>query len=280
MISWTRQALPLLAAATLLALPGTPVEAAAAFSFYGTTATGLTFNRPNADTASLSGKIVGYGVQPFFVDANATCTIRSIQEGAFDGWIYLYRGAFDPSTPLANLEAANDDGELGKGSSTIQNETLNSNQSYYLVTAAAEPGASGSYSNFVACSGATRVLAGDGSMPAYDGRYTELGKGRFRVSATWRDFQGNTGSGRFVPLGSQDSGVIWFFSPSNFEVMIKVLDACGFNNRYWVFFAAVTSVEFQITVLDTYTGAFKVYENALGVSAPAVTDTNAFQTCP
>ena len=88
------------------------------------------------------------------------------------------------------------------------------------------------------------------------------------------------GVGRFVPLGSEDSGVIWFFSPSNFEVMIKVLDACTLNNRYWVFYAAVTSVEFEITVTDTFTGATKTYTNELGVSAPAVTDTSAFQTCP
>jgi hypothetical protein len=254
-------------------------EANAAFAFYGTTNTGKTFNRPTEDRTALTGKVVGYGVQPFFVDADATCTLYSVQEFA-NGLIYLYEGAFDPSAPLQNLVAADDDADLGAGTSAVFGVPLDRNKSYYLVTSATDPGGGGSFSTFVACAGAARVLAGDGSMPAYDGRYSELGKGRFRISATWKDFQGGTGVGRFVPLGSEDSGVIWFFSPSNFEVMIKVLDACSFNNRYWVFFAAVTSVEFVITVEDTFTDTSRTYSNALGVSAPAVTDTNAFQTCP
>ncbi|MBZ0090510.1 MAG: hypothetical protein K8H90_09050, partial [Thermoanaerobaculia bacterium] len=228
-----------------------------------------------------SGKVVGYSSQPFFVDVNATCTVSGVQEGGFNGVLYLYQGAFDPSNPTANLLASNDDAPaVGAGMSALSGVALDGNRSYYLVTASNEPGVTGSFTNFVACTGAGKVLAGDGSMPAYDGRYQEVNRGRFRISATWRDFQSNTGVGRFVPLGSEDSGVIWFFSPSNFEVMIKVLDACTLNNRYWVFFAAVTSVEFEITVTDTFTNTTKKYTNPLGVSAPAITDTGAFQTCP
>jgi len=263
------------------ALPAaTAAWAGAAYSFYGTTESGPTFNRPNEAGNALSGQVVTYSVQPFFVDADASCTLYSVQEGSFDGMIFLYGGAFDPTEPLLNLIGQNDDADLGAGSSAIVGAALDHSRSYYLVTAAKTAGTNGNFSTFVACSGANRVLAGDGSMPAYDGRYGEVQKGRFRISATWRDFQGGTGSARFVPLGSQDSGVLWFFSPSNFEVMIKVLDACDFNNRYWVFYSAVTSVEFEITVTDTFTGTTKTYQNALGVSAPAVTDTNAFETCP
>ena len=266
--------------AAVLALGAAPAWAGAAFSFYGTTASGPTFNRPSADGLSLSGQIVAYAVQPFFVDADATCAIYSVQEGSFDGMIFLYSGAFDPTQPLLNLAGQSDDAELGPGSSALAGVALQDERSYYLVTAAESAGTNGDFSSFVACSGATRVLAGDGAMPAYDGRYGEVQKGRFRISATWRDFQSHTGSAKFVPLGSSDSGVLWFFSPSNFEVMIKVLDACDFNNRFWVFFAAVTSVEFEITVTDTFTDTTKRYQNALGVSAPAVTDTSAFETCP
>jgi len=269
----------LLAASAVLA-GAAPAAAAAAYSFYGTTGAGKSFNRPTADGLALSGKVVGYGVQPFFVDADASCTLYSVQEGGFDGMIFLYGGAFDPTKPLENLIAASDDADLGPGSSALLAAALADDRSYYLVTASEEPGDDGAFSTFVACSGAARVLAGDGSMPAYDGRFGEVGGGRFRISATWRDFQGGTGDARFVPLGSQDSGVLWFFAPTNFEVMIKVLDACDLNNRYWVFFAAVTSVEFEIKVTDTFTGATKTYTNQLGVSAPAVTDTNAFETCP
>lgn len=277
-----RRQAPLLALLLLFGLlaAARPAAAGAAFSFYGTTNTGRTFERPSIPGPGLSGKLVGYSAQPFFVDADATCSVTGIQEGSFNGVVYLYSGAFDPSNSQANLVASNDDGPGGPGTSALAAVALDHTKSYYLVTASNEPGTTGSFDNFIACTGASKVLAGDGSMPSYDGRYQELNRGRFRISATWRDFQGGTGSGRFVPLGSEDSGVIWFFSPSNFEVMIKVLDACSYNNRYWVFFAAVTSVEFKITVTDTYTSITKTYSNALGVSAPAVTDTSAFQTCP
>jgi len=59
-----------------------------------------------------------------------------------------------------------------------------------------------------------------------------------------------------------------------------VLNGCGFNNRYWVFSAAVTNVEFTLTVRDTEADVTKTYTNTLGVSAPAITDTDAFATCP
>ena len=68
-------------------------------------------------------------------------------------------------------------------------------------------------------------------------------------------------------------------SPGPGEVLVKVLDACVFS-RYWVFSAATTNVEYTLTVTDTKNGAIKTYHNNQGVSAAAVTDTNAFATCP
>ena len=106
-----------------------------------------------------------------------------------------------------------------------------------------------------------------------------LNNNRFAVSITWRDFEDNTGDGTIVE-DSNDSSLWWFFSPSNWEALVKVLDGCGFNDRYWVFLAAVTNVEFTLTVTDTQTDITKTYTNTLGVSAPAVTDTDAFATCP
>ncbi len=264
------------------AVAAAPAGAQAAFSFYGTNVNGPTFNRPNTVLVppSLSGKITRYSSQALFTNATGTCSFTSVQEGGFDGAIFLYKGSFDPASPLTHLEAANDNSARGVGFSEIPSAQLLANQSYYLVTAGSEPASQGTFTTFVACSGATRILAGDGSMPSYDGRYTELHKGRFRISATWKNFQGVTGNGTFVPLGSEESGVIWFFDPAIFEVMIKIVDGCSFNNRYWVFFAALTNVEFHITVLDTWTDTQKPYDNALGVSAAAITDTNAFATCP
>lgn len=106
-----------------------------------------------------------------------------------------------------------------------------------------------------------------------------LNQDRFRVEIGWKDFNGATGPGRVVPFGSDDSGLIWFFSPNNWEVLVKVLDGCGINNHFWVFAAATTNVEYRLRVTDTVTGASKIYENPLGVRAAAITDTSAFSTC-
>lgn len=105
--------------------------------------------------------------------------------------------------------------------------------------------------------------------------------GRFRAEVVWRDFDDVTGSGRVVPGGSSDdSGLFWFFGADNWEMLVKVIDGCAFNQRYWVFAAAITNVEYTLKVTDTVTGLFKEYPNGLGVSARATTDSDAFATCP
>ena len=261
-------------------LASAPLRAGTSFSFYGTNDGGKTFNRPSPDGGSLTGKVVRLAVQPFFVDANGTCRLEGVQEGGFNGVIYLYKGAFDPASPLTNFVAGSDNTSRGPGFSEITGAQLQSHQNYYLVTAGNEAAEVGTFSSFISCTGATRILVGDGTLPANDGRYGELRNGRFRVSATWKNFQGENGVATWVPLGSEETGVFWFFVPSNFELMLKVIDGCAFNNRYWVFFAALTNVEFHIIVFDTWTGREKRYDNALGVSAASVTDSNAFQTCP
>ena len=107
-----------------------------------------------------------------------------------------------------------------------------------------------------------------------------LNQGRFRVRVQWTDFADTVGDGRTVPNASLDSGLFWFFDEQNWEMLVKVIDGCGFNDRFWVFAAAATNVEYQIEVLDTVTGQESVYHNALGIRADAITDTNAFDTCP
>jgi hypothetical protein len=107
-----------------------------------------------------------------------------------------------------------------------------------------------------------------------------LNGGRFRVEVSWRDFQGGTGQARVAPCGSADSGLLWFFSEDNWEMLVKVLDGCGLNSHYWVFAAATTNVEYTLRVTDTLTQVVEEWQNPLGTSSPAVTDTEAFATCP
>ena len=103
--------------------------------------------------------------------------------------------------------------------------------------------------------------------------------GRFEIEVEWRDFEGKTGFGRVRPNGSDDSGVFWFFTPENWELLVKVLDGCSINGHHWVFAAATTNVEYTLWVTDTDTGEVREYVNALGESAAAITDTSAFAGC-
>lgn len=107
-----------------------------------------------------------------------------------------------------------------------------------------------------------------------------LNGNRFRVEVTWANFTGGTGVGHVAPCGADDSGIFWFFAPDNWEMLVKVINACTLNDRFWVFSAATTNVGYTLTVTDTRTGARKTYNNRLGVASPAVTDTSAFATCP
>ena len=57
--------------------------------------------------------------------------------------------------------------------------------------------------------------------------------------------------------------------------MIKVLDARSINGRFWVFYGALSDVQYTITVTDTESGAVRTYENPQGRLA-SVADTSAF----
>jgi len=101
-----------------------------------------------------------------------------------------------------------------------------------------------------------------------------LSGGRFAVEALWTDFQGNTGVGTAVPL-TGDTGYFWFFDPANVETVLKVLDGRPLNGKFWVFYGALSSVQYTLTVTDTETGTVKTYANPSGRLA-SVADTDAF----
>ncbi len=76
-------------------------------------------------------------------------------------------------------------------------------------------------------------------------------------------------------LGVGQGGLFWFFNPGNPELLIKILDGCAVNGRYWVFYAAGTNVGFTVEVTDTRTGHHQTYVNVDGTAAPPVQDTSA-----
>lgn len=107
-----------------------------------------------------------------------------------------------------------------------------------------------------------------------------LDGGRFELEVDWRDFAGNRGDGQVVPFGSENSGLFFFFDANNWEMLVKILDGCGLNDRFWVLAAATTNVEYTLRVRDTSTGDVQEYRNRLGNAAAAIIDVEAFATCP
>jgi hypothetical protein len=107
---------------------------------------------------------------------------------------------------------------------------------------------------------------------------------RFVVTAFWRTNPSpgtpTDGQAQTVAVENQGSGIFWFFGADNWEVMVKALNGCGLNNRFWIFSAATTNVFYRLEVNDVRAGAQKIYFNYPGPPAPAVTDTSAFATCP
>ena len=105
------------------------------------------------------------------------------------------------------------------------------------------------------------------------------GDSRWQIQVAYDAGTNGAGSGAAVPLASlgvTHGGLFWFFSPDNPEMLIKVLNACSFNQEFWVFYAAGTNVGLITTVTDTRTGRSKTYTNAPGLAAPPVEDTSAF----
>jgi len=114
------------------------------------------------------------------------------------------------------------------------------------------------------------VSADGGGVLAYDVQEPEpcapsatalcITDGRFKLESLWRDFAGRSGVGHAVPLAS-DTGAFWFFDPDNLELFVKEIDGVSFNDAFWTFYGALSSVEFTLLATDTATGAQHGYFN-------------------
>jgi len=136
---------------------------------------------------------------------------------------------------------------------TPQVDDIQAIQYYY-------PGAGGTCSP-----DATTFCAGDG--------------GRFRVRMHWTKPDGTSGSGQAVAL-TADTGYFWFFSSSNVEVVIKVVDGRAVNGKFWVFAAGLTNVLVVIDVTDMQTGVTQTFTNPQGVAFQPIQKTDAFANAP
>ena len=110
-----------------------------------------------------------------------------------------------------------------------------------------------------------------------DGNTLCLDGGRFRVRGTFAT--GTTAGAARAAMLTDSSGVFSFFDPSNVELTVKILNACGGYDRFWVFASGLTNVEVRLTVTDTQSGQVRQYFNPRGKAFAPVQDTTAFATC-
>jgi hypothetical protein len=131
---------------------------------------------------------------------------------------------------------------------------------------------------------AFQALGGGGSGPCVrDGDTACLLSDRFEVELDWQTAS-NSGDGQVMSFGGQraennESTFFWFFSATNFEMGLKILDACGLNSKFWVFISGLTDQGWTVRIRDTQTGATKTYSNPVGRLTPTTADTSAL-SCP
>ena len=102
-----------------------------------------------------------------------------------------------------------------------------------------------------------------------------LRDGRFAVEGAWRDFAGHAGAATAIPRG-EASGAFWFFDPTNVEAVVKILDGGPVNDRFWLYYAALSNVAYDLQVTDTAAHVTKRYSNPEGRFA-SVGDVEAFE---
>ena len=210
--------------------------------------------------------------------AGQTVTI-DMTSGAFDTYLYL----LDP-TPV--VVASNDD-VIGSTNSRIV-FTLTRTDTWTIGATSLGANQFGAYSLAIQCATTPATTPTPGVPPptptpgagvcVSNATTLCLNGGRFRVHATFATPQEQAGSATAVAETS-DTGMFWFFTPNNLEAIVKVVNGCSFNQRYWVFAGGLTNVSVTMTVTDTATGSVRTYTNPQGTPFAPIQDTNAF-SCP
>jgi hypothetical protein len=123
------------------------------------------------------------------------------------------------------------------------------------TTAFAAAGGTGAAADTGAASRAAAPAAGEPLLLAGE---------RFRVEVDWRNQRtGVIGTGLARPV-TDNTGFFSFFDSANVELVVKVLDGRPVNGRFWVFYGALTDVEYTILVTDTASGGEVSYHNPPG----------------
>ena len=101
-----------------------------------------------------------------------------------------------------------------------------------------------------------------------------LQNSRYEVQANWQTGE-RSGAATVIPR-TADTGMFWFFSPGNVELIVKVLDGCAMNGHRWVLMGGLTDVGVEIVVTDSESGEAKMYGSPEGSPFATRFDVTAF----
>jgi pre-peptidase len=226
---------------------------------------GSTVTGELAMTDCVFGDNTYYDLYGFNGTAGQQLTI-TLSSSQFDTIALLYNSG--GGSPIA----ADDDG--GGGTNSLLVFTLPSTGTYYIGVNSYDANSFGTYQLTLQCGGGGG--GGGGSCTPNATTHCLLG-GRYRVTVTFTPRTGTGGAGQALqPSVTSDTGLFWFFTANNIEIIIKVVSGCGFNSRVWVFSGGLTDVAYTITVTDTVTGISKTYSNPQSTPSQPIQDTNAF----
>ncbi|MFM7143378.1 MAG: S8 family peptidase [Alphaproteobacteria bacterium] len=124
---------------------------------------------------------------------------------------------------------------------------------------------------------------GQGGCVESETRLCLLG-GRFSATLTWDDGSGPKPALVAAPKASGDgsaSGLFHFYAsdPSNWEVLVKMIDGCATNGRFWTLVSASTGFGWELAVTDERTGETRTWRHALDGKASGISDFEAFSGC-
>lgn len=77
-----------------------------------------------------------------------------------------------------------------------------------------------------------------------------LHEGRYEVTVEFM-VNDETKPAKVARPRTDDSGLFYFFEPNNWEMLLKVLNACDVNGHHWVFAATASDVGLSLVVRDT-----------------------------
>jgi hypothetical protein len=276
-----------LLASVLAVVTAAPAAAFKLLRWDGSLQGAPTWHRPTANLQEVSkGAATPYSVQSIWVDQSGLYQIDSdlpdTENPLPGGHVFLYTGTFDPNQPLLNLIAGSDGGPDTVAPGHIAS-VLMAGGIYQVVTTSDDPTA-GRFRNDVYGYGAIHAsnCAAHSGVAAGDANSIGLLGGRFCVTVTWTDAAGNTHVASPVAFRSDTSAGFWFFDPSNWELQVKVIDACKLNQHFWVMASGTTNIDYQVNVDDVTSQSSALrrsYHNKLG-NTQGTFDTKAFDGCP